>query len=62
MQSFRFWLVLVLFSTLIFAGPAGCRSFGGKTEGNTSRGRVIKREPGDSNTVSGWVGGERPSY
>ncbi len=62
MQSFRFWLILAFFSVLILAGTTGCRSFGGKKEEPTSRSHVIKRSPGDDSTVSGWVGGERPSY
>ncbi len=62
MQSFRFWIVLALFSVLIFSGAIGCRALGDKKSESSSRSHVIKRSPGDESTVSGWVGGERPSY
>ncbi|MBQ4144336.1 MAG: hypothetical protein IJD43_12780 [Thermoguttaceae bacterium] len=54
----------LLVLSLLLAGASGCQSLRGGKDPDTlpSRATVIKRESGDDSTVSGWVGGERPSF
>ncbi len=54
----------LLVLSVLFAGLSGCQALrGGKDQDSMpSRATVIKRESNDSSTVSGWVGGERPSF
>lgn len=63
MRSFRLSLILALSASLLSVSLEGCKTFGprGRNE-SAPRSRVIKRESGESSTVEGWVGGERPSF
>ncbi|MBE6429105.1 MAG: hypothetical protein E7028_11110 [Planctomycetaceae bacterium] len=63
MNKLHLGIVFLLAGTFLCAGFVGCKSLGGsrKTE-NPSKSRVIKREKGDESTMTGFVGGERPSF
>ena len=63
MRELRKWLVLILAATFLAPGISGCKAFHKpKDEGVGNRAQVIRKKDSDPSTMSGFVGGERPTF
>lgn len=63
MNKLHWGIALLLVATFLCAGPVGCKSLARKKKTEpASKSYVIKREKDDDSTMTGFVGGERPSF
>lgn len=63
MRELRKWIVLILAAAFLAPGISGCKAFHKpKDEGVGNRAQVIRKKDSDPSTMSGFVGGERPTF
>ena len=63
MCEFRKWLALILAAACLAPGISGCKAFRKpQNEEIGNRAQVIRKKDSDQSTVSGFVGGERPTF
>ena len=63
MCELRKWLVLILTAALLAPGITGCKAFHKPKEDEIgNRAQVIRKKDSDPSTMSGFVGGERPTF
>lgn len=64
MHEFRKWLILFLMASFLAPGISGCKAFHGKNKNDEigNRAQVIRKKDSDPSTMSGFVGGERPTF
>ena len=63
MCEFRKWLVLILAAAFLTPGISGCKAFHKPKDNEIgNRAQVIRKKDKDPSTMSGFVGGERPSF
>ncbi len=63
MNKLHWGIVFLLAGTFLCAGPVGCKTLTRKKKTEpVSKSYVIKREKDDDSTMTGFVGGERPSF
>ena len=63
MCVFRRWLALILAAAFLAPGISGCKAFHKpQNDGLGDRTQVIRKKDKDPSTMSGFVGGERPTF
>lgn len=63
MCEFRKWLALLLAAAFLAPWISGCKAFHRpKDEGLGDRTQIIRKKDSDTSTMSGFVGGERPTF
>lgn len=63
MREFRKWLALILAAAFLAPGISGCKAFHKSNDNEIgNRAQVIRKKDKDPSTMSGFVGGERPTF